>query len=348
MARFATVFVPLLLVALTGAGFLRCTEASGVSFNYLQAGADWLDNYQFPDSQCSGNSQSPINIIKNDVVKLDDPIVAKINTAGVVDDAERENVGQTFELTFSNFLLESDLKLPLSPEGAIVGVTPEPESLASVEDSSEGDATFVSAVPEQFHFHIPSENTIDGLLFPMEAHLVTRVSQDQVSYCPSGGCFVVFSTLFKLDSSPNTFLARIFNGIETDTFEDGEAITGPVSLDGLLPDDKEKYFYWNGSLTTPNCNENVAWILFQDFQTVSQDQVAQLQKNFGLRRTTCQNNGGNDVNAVLECNNVGDLKNNRPVQPLYDRKVFSSEGDDASNTLGPSEDSIIRRAFLSR
>lgn len=354
MASLTAVLLPLLLVVLTVAGVLRCADASGSPFNYLEAGDDWLDTNKFPDSQCGGQSQSPINIIPNDVVEFDDAIVAKVNTAGIVDDATRTNIGQTLEVEFSTFTEEPDLQLPLI-DGAIVGVAREPDSVANDDDD---DVTFVSALPTSFHFHIPSENTINGIYFPMEAHLVTRVSQDQVSYCPTGGCFAVFATLFQLDLMPNTFLSRIFQGIETMALEKPQDISGPVSIDGLLPDDKEKFVYWNGSLTTPNCNENVTWILFQDVQTVSQDQIVQLQQNFGLRRTKCQSDAGNDIEKILECNNVGDLRNNRPTQPLNGRRVFSSEEDEhdsseivsdilKSNSFANAADSRIRRAFLS-
>jgi len=343
MARFAVVLVPLLLVSILGSAVLRAA-GDGVSFNYLQAGADWEDTNQFPDSQCDGSSQSPINIIVRDVVEFEDAIVGKLETGGIVDDAIRENVGQTFEVKFTSFVTPAELKLPVI-DGQVVGVARSPDIFA-LEDDDDDDTTFASAEPEQFHFHIPSENMINGIAFPMEAHLVTKVSQIEASSCPADGCYVVFSIMFMLDSTPNAFIARIFQGIDQAPFDTPQPIAGAVSIDGLLPDQLEDYYYWNGSLTTPNCNENVAWIMFRDVQTVSQDQIVLLQKNFGLRRTSCQNNAGNDVSAVLECNNVGDIKNNRPVQDLNGRRVISSESDDTSSIVQTNfAAALLRRAF---
>ena len=56
-----------------------------------------------------------------DVVQFEENIAAKLKTAGIVTGAERGNVGQTFEVTFDNFVLSSDLQLPVvgMPQSAV-------------------------------------------------------------------------------------------------------------------------------------------------------------------------------------------------------------------------------------
>ena len=54
----------------------------------------------------------------------------------------------------------------------------------------------------------------------------------------------------------------------------GDSVSFPAfPLVNLLPTDKTKYYRYNGSLTTPTCNEAVTWTVFNDPVKISQAQV---------------------------------------------------------------------------
>ena len=48
-------------------------------------------------------------------------------------------------------------------------------------------------------------------------------------------------------------------------------------LDSLLPKNKDDYYRYNGSLTTPPCYESVIWTVFKDPITMSQAQVIDIK-----------------------------------------------------------------------
>ncbi|XP_059931991.1 carbonic anhydrase 4b [Gadus macrocephalus] len=150
----------------------------------------------------------------------------------------------------------------------------------------------------QLHFHWGkdggpgSEHTIDGERFPMEMHIVhIKEEYDTLDQAVADDTGVaVLGFFFQVSLTSNSTL-------------------GGVSLGRLVPPEEtlEHYFRYQGSLTTPHCDESVVWTLFKTPVPLSRKQLSAF---CGLRSPR----GTRMVNTY------------RPEQPLNGRKVYYSGG----------------------
>jgi carbonic anhydrase len=105
----------------------------------------------------------------------------------------------------------------------------------------------------QYHFHHPSEHTVEGRRYPMEMHLVHRAAD---------GAMAVIGVLIR-ERAHHVAFDTIWSGLPDRTGEElhDEHIT--VDIDALLPASHRSYRY-EGSLTTPPCTEGVKWFVLTD------------------------------------------------------------------------------------
>jgi carbonic anhydrase len=138
----------------------------------------------------------------------------------------------------------------------------------------------------QFHFHSPSEHTIEGRTFPLELHLVHQASDKNLA---------VIGVMLA-EGAPNMLLAKFWERLPRNA---GEAETGvSIAIQDLLPRNIDDYFTYSGSLTTPPCTESVRWIVLKRPIEVSKAQIAAFRAVFP--------------------------NNARPTQPLGARLVLTS------------------------
>jgi carbonic anhydrase len=114
----------------------------------------------------------------------------------------------------------------------------------------------------QFHFHRPSEHTIGGKRFPMEAHFV---------HPEDSGALAVIGVLM-IAGSPNVAFNRIVATMPAHEAPPVKA-DGRINPNSLLPASRS-YYRYSGSLTTPPCAENVEWLLLGTPLQVSEADIA--------------------------------------------------------------------------
>ncbi len=120
---------------------------------------------------------------------------------------------------------------------------------------------------KQFHFHHPSENHIDGKVYPLEAHLV---------HTDATGHTAVVAVLFQL-GAPNPRLDTLWKNIPADKERQADVPATSINVADLLPADRG-YFTFMGSLTTPPCTEDVAWYVLKAHSTISKAQLDEFRK----------------------------------------------------------------------
>jgi carbonic anhydrase len=140
---------------------------------------------------------------------------------------------------------------------------------------------------QQFHFHHPSEEQVNGKPYALVIHLVHKDEE---------GKLAVVAVLFKQGSSDaaiKTLVAHLPKEKEKEM-----TTTASINAAALLPT-KRNYYTFAGSLTTPPCTQGVTWFVLETPSTLSKEELATLAKLYP--------------------------HNARPVQPLYGRTVQAGD-----------------------
>ncbi len=116
---------------------------------------------------------------------------------------------------------------------------------------------------KQFHFHHPSEETIENKRFPMELHLV---------HSDADGNLAVVSVLLE-EGSANSLVETLWELAPKTSGPEKTDDNLQINAADLLPANRT-YFSFDGSLTTPPCTEGVSWFVLKTPVTISKKQVA--------------------------------------------------------------------------
>jgi len=133
----------------------------------------------------------------------------------------------------------------------------------------------------QFHFHSPSEHTVNGKNAAMEMHMVHK----------DGDNLAVLGIFIEQGAEDNPAFEPIWAKLPQQGKKEENI---KLDINQFLPKSQTTYRY-DGSLTIPKCGENVKWIVFTDPIQMSAAQIGKFK-------------------SLVK-------KNNRPTQPLNGRIV---------------------------
>lgn len=129
----------------------------------------------------------------------------------------------------------------------------------------------------QFHFHNPSEERIDGRVYPMVVHLVHKSAL---------GKLAVVAVVLDVGTS-NPVLAQTIKSLPLDVGD--KAGAAAMNPEGLLPPPGSRaYYQFMGSLTTPPCSEGVLWLVMKTPGTVSKAQLELFARFFPMNARPIQ------------------------------------------------------------
>jgi carbonic anhydrase len=238
--------------------------SGGVTFSYEgDTGPAFWGSLSSDWETCgTGMTQSPIDLMVTSIKKKEPTVLEFSYQATPLNIL---NNGHTIEVTYT-------------PGSALV---------------VDGDAFEV----EQFHFHTPSEHTLEqGAHYPIEMHIVHQNSQGNNAVVSvmirPGAANPALDALGQLQQ-----LIPLASGV-TYHFD-----TLSINIEDLLPANRQ-FIHYTGSLTTPPCTEGVAWYVMQTPIDMSEDQIRI------LRSALSQLESASAAGA-----------NNRPTQPLNGRKL---------------------------
>ena len=241
-------FLSLLLRGvLFGSGAAAAAEAVHWGYSGEEGPENWARlSPEF--AACAGKNQSPINL--TDFIKADlKPLRVSYRPGGY----EIVNNGHTVQVNYG--------------AGSSIGI-----------DGIQFTLT-------QFHFHVPSENHINGKPYAMEGHLV---------HADKDGNFAVVALMYA-EGRENKALGSLWR-LMPENAGDTHQLPSPFDATRLLPASRA-YYRFNGSLTTPPCTEGVRWLVLKTPVPASKEQVAAFAR-------------------------VMHHPNNRPLQPLNARTVL--------------------------
>ena len=258
---YAAVGVPLLIASFVGSMFAArgaAAPAPAHSAHWSYEGADGPAQWGAIDPHniaCqTGGEQSPIDITPSRLMQVDwlTPITLRYKPAKQL---RLVNNGHTYQVNYER----GSRMTFLGQEYELV----------------------------QFHFHTPSEHTVNGRAADMELQLV-HAMPDAPSRLAILGILIV-------EGRENAALAKFWEQMPQKETKDPVPLNVELNPQDFIPQNT-RYYAYNGSLTTPPCTQGVQWVVLKEAITASRAQIQKFKDVFKM--------------------------NARPVQPVKDRFIM--------------------------
>ncbi|XP_017556352.1 carbonic anhydrase 14 isoform X2 [Pygocentrus nattereri] len=159
-----------------------------------------------------------------------------------------------------------------------------------------------------------SEHTIDGRSASAELHVVHYNSELYANMSEAktqANGLAVLGVLIEAGGETNQAYTNIFNYLGRIRHAGQKVAIPGFDVQTLLPRDLNRYFRYNGSLTTPPCYQSVLWTVFAERVRISHSQLLKLETVLYSTKP------GVSQPTLLQ-------DNYRATQPLNHRTVLSS------------------------
>ncbi len=133
---------------------------------------------------------------------------------------------------------------------------------------------------QQFHFHRPSEERINGRQFEMVAHLVHKDAE---------GRMAIVAVLMEAGKG-HPLVQQVWNNLPLERMSDQVGLN-QMDLSLLVPTQRQ-YFTYMGSMTTPPCTEGVLWMVMKHPAAVSREQIGVFSRLYPMNARPIQSTSG--------------------------------------------------------
>ena len=143
---------------------------------------------------------------------------------------------------------------------------------------------------KQFHFHTPSEHTLNGKHYPMEMHFVHQAAD---------GRLAVIALFVQEGKVANENIQIVIDNLPESKGEMIHLEDLNLTLNIVIPPSEEAYHYL-GSLTTPPCSEDVEWLVLKNPITTIKEHINAIHNKIGKNNRPTQNLNNRGVSKVVD------------------------------------------------